>query len=367
MLYYFEFKWVVCYRYSNSCDTRDSHNYYYVFGVDNDNKVFVNRVTGAPDFESIKVSDNSDNIELRYINDNDNVIRGVMGYNIDLGDLEDVTIDVDIEKMNVTGVNVRVQGDIVLRVEPFSETRLLGYIGYDSIVSHVRLLLIDIINRILLDYGLSAAVRANAVVLESVAPRRNDNVYRRKVFKLLAKELKEFLGENNVYVNENIEEIRITGGDFGGFGVDIGIGGGGRDNPYNHIIISIRRSSRDLEDNEFCKKLLKELLEALENLPPLNHEFSIGNHYIKIYNAKPLSFTFRPSRQPIGLNENIINIVNPLTYIVTPNSTIELYHREHGLKVVRFKNNYIITFSDTDTHRNYNSERNRVILRNLEL
>jgi len=365
MLYHFDFKWIECYRYSDRCDTRDSYGYYYVFGVDNDNKVFVNRVTGAPDLSenSIKVSDN---IELRYINDN--VIRGVMRYTIDLGDLEDVTIDVDPEKMGVIGVNVRIQGDIVLRLEPLNRDRLLlGYIGYDSIVSHVRLLLIDIINRILLDYGLSSTVRSNAVVLESVAPRRNDNVYRRKVFKLLAKELKELLGENNIEVNENIEEIRITGGDFRGFSVDIGIGGGGYANQYNHIIISIRRNSWDLEDNEFGKKLLKELLEALEKLPPMNHEFNIGNHYIKIYNAKPLSFSYRPSEQPLTLNENIINVINLLTYIVTPNSTIELYHREHGLKVVRFKNNYIITFSDTNTHRNYNSERNRVILRNLEL
>ena len=361
ILYHFDFKWIECDRYSDICDTRDSYGYYYVFGVDNDNKIFVNRVTGAPDIyeNSLKVSDK---IELRFVSDN--AIRGVMRYTVDLGDKEEVTIDVDFEKMNVIGVNVRVQGDIVLRVEPFSETRLLlGYIGYDSIVSHIRLLLIDIINRILLDYGLSPTVRANAVVLESVAPRRNDNVYRRKVFKLLAKELKELLG-NNIEVNENLEEIRITGGDFRGFTVNVEIGGGGYANQYNHIIISIHRNS--LEDNEFGKKLLKELLEALENLPPLNHEFSIGNHYIKIYNAKPLSFSYRPSKQPLTINENIINVINPLTYVVTPNSTIELIHREHGLKVVRFKNNYILMFSDINTHRRYLSERNRVILRNLE-
>jgi len=364
-LYYFDFKWVECYRYSNSCDTRGSYGYYYVFGVDNDNKVFVNRAIGAPDLNenSIKVSDN---IELRFISDN--AIRGVMRYSIDLGDLEEVIIDVDPEKMGVIGVNIRIQGDIVLRLEPLNRDRLLlGYIGYDSIVSHVRLLLIDIINRILLDYGLSPTVRANAVALESVAPRRNDNVYRRKVFKLLAKELKELLGENNIEVNENIEEIRITGGDFMGFIVSVNIGGGGRDNPYNHIIISIHRNSWDLDGNEFVKRLCKELLEALESLPLMNHEFSIGNHYVKISNAKPLSFSYRPSKQPLTLNENIINVINPLTYIVTPSSIIELVHREHGLKVVRFKNNYIITFDHVNTHRRYLGERNRVILRNLEL
>jgi hypothetical protein len=364
MLYYFDFKWIECYRYSNTCDNRDSYHYHHVFGIDSD-RVFVNRVTGAPDIHenSIKINDN---IELRFISDN--AIWGVMGYSIDLGDLEEVTIDIDPEKMGVIAANIRIQGDLVLRLEPLNESRLLlGYIGYNDIILHIRLLLIDIINRILLDYGLSPTIRANAIVLESVAPRRNDRTYRLKVFRLLAKELKELLGENNVEVNENIEEIRITGGDFRGLVIRVGIGGGGYANPYNHIIISIARDSlTELENNELIKRLLKELLEALENLPPMNHEFSIGNHYVKINNAKTLSFTFRPSNQPISLNENIINVINPLTYIVTPKTVIELSHREHGLKVVRFKNNYILMFSDINTHRDYLSSRNRVILRNLE-
>jgi hypothetical protein len=361
--YYFDFKWIECYRYSNSCDTRDNYGYYYVFGVDNDG-VFVNRVTGAPDIHenSIKINDN---IELRFISDN--AIRGVMGYSIDLGDLEEVTIDVDPEKMGVIAANIRIQGDIVLRLEPLNESRLLlGYIGYNDIISHVRLLLIDIINRILLDYGLSPTIRVNAIVLESAVPRRNDRTYRLKVFRLLAKELKELLGDN-ISVNENIEEIRITGGDFRGFTIRVDIGGGGYANPYNHIIISIARNSLELENNELIKRLFKELLEALESTPFTNIEFSIGNHYIRIINTKPLSLMFRPSRQPLTLNENIITIMNPLTFIVTPDTIIELSHREHGLKVVRFKNNYILTFSDINTHRDYLSSRNRVIIRNLEL
>jgi hypothetical protein len=322
-------------------------------------------VTGAPDLseDSIKVSDNkvSDNIELRFISDND--ARDIMRYSVDYGDKEDITIDLKPE----IAINVRVQGDIVLTLEPLNTNRLLSYIGIDGILEHIRFLLIDIINRILLDYGMSPTVRRNGVILESVAPRRNDddNVYRRKVFKLLVKELKEFLGD--IDVNEDFHEIRIKNSDFNGFIIRIRIRGGGRRNPYNHIVIEIDHNLWDLQNSSSFITLQNELLKEFENMQPMDIEFSLGNHHIRISKAKPLSLMYRPSRQPLTLNENLITLMNPLRFIVTPSTTIELTHREHGLKVVRFKNNYIVTFTDVATHEDYLSERNRVILRNLEL
>jgi hypothetical protein len=66
------------------------------------------------------------------------------------------------------------------------------------------------------------------------------------------------------------------------------------------------------------------------------------------------------------LNENIITIVNPLTFIVTPNTTIELYHREHGIKTVKFRDSYIITFRHVYTDSDYVAERNSVVIESLE-
>jgi hypothetical protein len=42
-------------------------------------------------------------------------------------------------------------------------------------------------------------------------------------------------------------------------------------------------------------------------------------------------------------------------------------HKEHGIKTIKFSNVYVIRFTHVNTHWDYIRERNRVILRNLEL
>jgi hypothetical protein len=337
------------------------NHYYYVFGVDND-RVFVNRVNGAPDsyIDFIKV----DNIEFRLIDNN--AVYGIMGYRIDLGDKEEVTIDVTPNPM----VRVRVQGDLVLEVMQLNESNLREFIGPRRILEHVNLIMVDIINRILLDHSLSPTIVGGEVFLASVAPRDNDTVYLKKLSMLLLKELKELFGDQEVelyYVDQyqTLYEIRVKGGYNCVIRCDIV--GGGFGNPYNHLRVRVECNNWWLGPGELENELFKEAIDSLNNLPPMSFEFNIGNHYVKINNAKSLSFSFRPSKQPITLNENIINVINPLTFIVTPNSIIELMHREHGLKTIRFSNSYIVRFDHVDTHTFYLRERNRVILRNLEL
>jgi hypothetical protein len=333
------------------------YHYRYIFGVDS-NQIFVNRVNGAPDsFFEIKQLDN--NIWVKVIGNN--LMHGVMGYNVDLGDREDIVIDIST---NIT--RVRVQGDLVLELIPLNEKdeiTLGRFIDSRRILDHVELLLLDLINRILLDYGLSTdIVRNNTIILNSVAPRDNDRYYRDKVFRLLVKELKE-LGE--IEYNEEGHRIIPRFG-YDNCSINCFRLGGGLSNPYNHIGISVSCGVWG-DIGVITRELNREIIEALNNTPLGNFEFNIGNHYVKINNGKSLSFSYRPSKQPLTLNENIINVLNPLTFIVTPNSIIELNHPEHGLKNIKFKNNYIIRFDHVNTHTFYLRERNRVILRNLEL
>jgi hypothetical protein len=303
-----------------------------------------------------------DKIELRLVGDH--AMRGVMGYHVDYGDVEDVTIN--LEPDTVVTATVRIQGDIVLALEPIS--RLLDHVGLDGIIRHVRLLLIDMINRILLDNGLSAVIWGNSVVLENVAPRRKAHIYQHKVLDLLARELKELLGDINVSVNEYNHEIGLSHSDFAGFIIRVRTMRGGYGNPYIHILIEVDHDSwHSRNSNSLVIALQNELLKEFESIPFTNVEFSLDNHHIRITNTKPLSFIYRPSKQPLTLNENIISVTNPLTFIVTPDSVLELSHKEHGFKTVRFRNKYIITFRHVNIHTEYLNERNRVILRNLKL
>jgi hypothetical protein len=348
------FKWCTkSYVYENDikCEYFDKEHYYYLFGIDNDN-VFVNRVEWAPHhyFNEIQVG----NVKIRTINDNS--VYDILLYSIDLGeDKEEIVIDVN----PTPAINIRIQGDIVLTVESYW---VYNNMGLEHIINHTHLLMLDIINRILLEYGISANVRRNGLLIESVAPRRNSKTYLAKLTKLLARELQELF---NIEVKENT--IYIVEGDYKDIAIDLRLEGGGLNNPYNHIAITVRYRLDREENNNLIKSLHKELLNAFENMDYISLDFNLGNHYIKLHNVKPLSFTFRPSIQPLTLNENIITITNPLTFYVTPKSTIELHHQEHGIKTIKFSNVYVIRLAHVNTHRNFIRERNRVILRNLEL
>jgi hypothetical protein len=345
-----------CKKEDSDCDTHTGSQHYYVFGVDSDNKVFVNRVFRAPIMYDNRI-EISPNIELRLIG-SDGEIRDIMGYRIDLADKEEVVLDV------TENANIRVQGDMVLIVEPLGES-LIKYIHPERIIGHMVLLLVDVINRILLDHGISCIIARNGVLIENVAPRRNETFYLRKIFNLIAKELKELLGD--VEIREDWYTVTIKGGDFKGFIVRVRTMGGGFGNRYNHIEIEIDWDGLERVNNQFLNELRNELLKAVENIPLTNTEFNIGNHHVKMFNVKPLSFMYRPNRQPLTINENVITIINRLTFIVNPKSRVELYHKEHGVKTIRFNNDCVIRFVHVLIDSRYIDERNRVIVRNLEI
>jgi hypothetical protein len=337
--------------------------YTYVFGIDNE-KIFVNRLHGIPDIDSIETILLGGYIELRLTDDKD--IHKVMGYDIDLADMEETTIG-DIPPNQAK--SIRVQGDIVIHLGQLNDFRLSLFIPHSEILYHISILVVDLINRILLNYGLSSRIAGNVIYLPSVAPRNNDLGYLSKVVKLLHKELTEILGEQEVELRENeynlFYEIIIKS--IYNCTAWCETEGGGYGNPYNHIRIIVNCNPILNEPSRLARELLNEIIEAIHNTPPTTHEFNIGNHYVRLTNAKSLSFSYRPSKQPITLNENIINIRNPLSFIVTPNSTLELQHPEHGIKTIKFKDNYIILFEHVNVHEHYTRERNRVILRKLKL
>jgi hypothetical protein len=346
---------------------RTTRRYYYLAGVDG-GKVFINRVAGAPDY--YLRAGVFGNAELRLISDR--LVHGVLGYMIDVGDVEDIVVDITPNPVTplTPAARIRVQGDLTIEVIEPSEVAFRELVGPGRVENHVAILLADLVNRVLLDRGLSPQIRGTDILLPSVAPRKNSLVYLEKLARLLHRGLSELLSEGEVELrkvgediyDDYVYEVRVMGGyncsvlcgaEFGGLG-----------NPYNHLVATVDCNVFRLGPGAIFNEVFKEALEALESVPLVVHELSIGNHYVRIANAKPLSFAFRPSKQPLTLNENIITVANPLTYM--PSTTIELHHREHGMKNVKFKRNYIIRFTHIDTHPHYLVERNRAILRNIE-
>ena len=343
--------------------------YYYLAGVDND-KVFVNRVAGAPDFYlSAGVFGNA---ELRLISGR--LVHGILGYMVDMGDVEDIIVDMTPNPVTpvTPATRIRVQGDLALEVVEPNETAIRELVGPGRIGNHVAILLADLVNRVLLDRGLSPQIRDADILLPSVAPKRNTEAYLEKLARLLHRGLSELLGDGEVELHkvgediydDYVYEVRVVGGYK--CSVFCGVELGGLGNPYNHLAATVDCNPYRLGPGAVFHEVFREALEALEGMPFVTHELSVGNHHARIANAKPLSFAFRPSKQPLTLDEHIITVANPLTYLATPNTTIELHHREHGMKNIKFKHNYIIRFTHIDTHPHYLIERNRAILRNIE-
>jgi hypothetical protein len=362
------FKYIIIRCSDGVCRGWDNPAFHYLFGVDSDGRVFVNSVDANVDHISCdglrKVGDNISICEI----DSNTVIYQILGYDVDYGDSEEVVIDLDAPQY--IPLNIRVQGDLVLALEAHSEVVLERYIGVRRFVEHVQTLLLDTVNRILLELGLSGNVDVNVrgnrwrIVLENSAPRESSEAYARKLHKALARELGELLGDGSIGASGL--SIRIWRGDYAGFTVSVGVEGGGWNNSYNHLVVEVDRDIGVEFDNPLVQEMRREVLKAIENTPPTDVDLNIGNHHVKLFKVKPLSYTYRPARQPLTLNDSRVTVVNPTVFTVTPASRLELYHREHGVKVIRFARNYVISFGHVRVHENYLAERNRTILRSLE-
>jgi hypothetical protein len=367
LLYGFKRITIRCHS-DGSCGRWDDPVFHYLFGVDNDSKVFVNSVDANIDHVACDSwRDAGDNIRVCEL-DSDTVIYQILGYDVDYGDSEEAVIDLDAPQF--TPLNARVQGDLVLALEAYAEAVLERYIGARRFVQHVQTLLLDTVNRILLELGLSGNVDVNVggnrwrIILENSAPRESSETYARKLHKAIARELGELQGDG---VEASGPSIRIWRGDYAWFTVRVRVESGGWNNSYNHLVVEVDRDIGADLDNPLVQEMRRDVLKALENTPPVDVAFNIGNHHVKLFKVKPLSYTYRPARQPLTLNDNRVTVVNPTVFIVTPASRLELYHREHGVKTIRFARHYVISFGHVRVHEHYVAERNRTILRSLEV
>ncbi len=315
-----------------------SRRYLYLYGINGDS-LFVNEVhIGPVSYEPLY---EEGPIEIYKTTDQD-IKMNVLGYMYDC--------DSESVRISATG-SYRVQGDIVLRVAKNIDM----YDIREQLARHLELLKLDVVNRILLSKGLSPTFRFNnrrnsfELVFEFLEPRYGSVDYLEKIRMLLSKELRE-LGYKLSSIGD---KCRLDG---------YHICEGPRRRYCDVILYTVcERDSKELDE------LVNELTRTFDNLPFTNIEFNIGNHHVKMSNAKSLSFAFKPSKQPLSLNENIVFISRPLTYYVTPRTEITMTHPEHGITNITFTDNFYITFDHVFTPDTFTIWRNRAILRALEI
>jgi|GEM_PF-4994632 len=331
----------------------------YLLGVGDNGKVFVNNIHSVPVPLAEGWTQLSENIDALVVEDVD--VHKALGYDVDLGGVEEVTINLDGDTKRY-----RVQGDLVLEVSKwigvFTELKA-------EVLAYSERLLLDLINRILISHGLSTELADNRsdLVLRNAITARNRRTYLLKVARLLEHGLSEVFGEGAVVLNEerNIQ-LKVKAGEFEGCGVEVfdWMGWGRRlTDPY--LDIRIRVECYGL--TPIVLNTYLDILEAFLDDTPMDFEFNIGNHHVRLQSAKSLSLMYKPRRQPLTLDEVVIRVAMPRTFLVSPQSRLELLHPEHGMKTVRFADTYIVSFTHVDVANSFPMDRNRVILRNLKL
>ena len=328
----------------------------YLFGVSEDGKVFVNRVPTPPvAYYDVWVKLEK-NIRIAPVEDIQ--IYNDLGFDIDLADREEVVIE--------KKARYRIQGDLILQVREWTGIPDLS----EQAQMYTERLLLDLLNRILIDNGLSPTgigERDATIMLHFSAPPRTGGRYAERLRGLIRRGLAEIYGENAVYITETGAIGFSEDNEFRGCYIRVSaIRDIRRPIPHNPsldlCIMLYCNSKTPIYEETFDK-----VWEAYERASFTDMQFTLGNHHIKLYNIKSLSFTYRPRRQPLTLDEIAITIRNPRTFLVTPQSRVELLHPEHGLKTVRFAGTYIARFEHVNVAPIFPSERNRVILRNLKV
>jgi hypothetical protein len=332
----------------------------YLLGVGDDGRVFVNNIHSVPVPLAEGWTQLSENIDALVVEDVD--VHKALGYDVDLGGREEATINLqgDFERY-------RIQGDLVLEV-----SRWIGVFPElkAEVLAYGERLLLDLINRILISHGLSTDLADNRsdLVLRNAITARNRRTYLLKVARLLEHSLSDVFGEGTVVLEEGERNMRlkVKAGEFEGCGVEV-FDWMGWERRLTDPYLDIRVRVECYGLTPIVLNTYLDILEAFLDDTPGDFEFNIGNHHVRLHGAKSLSLMYKPRRQPLTLDEVVIRVAMPRTFLVSPQSRLELLHPEHGVKTVRFTDTYIVSFTHVDVANSFPSDRNRVILRNLKL
>jgi hypothetical protein len=343
---------------------REYNSKYYVVGIDTESdKLFINRVNYSNiGGYLINVEDIKDELLVMRVKESFFKER-VFEYTSDiLGD--EYVVDIGPYEF----MTYRVQGDMQIRVSKYpNDFDLLGAVDR-QIMEYREYLIADKIAALLNDHGISYNVRRavgghyEIVVAGGTDTSRWSKYSRRnrlRIVKLLA-EYFTIREPSNVVDSGFTTTVKMWDGDTL-FTVDIISRAYFRERVGDIIIRTLGEFSYEKR-----RALVDDVIKQLDKLEYLDLTRQIGNHIIALKKVIPVSIAYAPPIRPIVLDPLTLYIVVPNTYIVNRDSEIELNHKEHGVRRIKFADKYIVRISHNDVHAHDAAQRNRIMLSKIK-
>jgi len=336
-------------------------NHYYLIGRTNSGKLFVNRVW-IP-LEILRLDGHTSytlgDSRVEVYTTEDAEIRRALGYDHDYDHSEEVYISSE--------GRYRVQGEVVVSASNTS----LGISGPDSLKDfiihgyrravrdYVSLLLLDRVASILFSLGFNPNHTRDRLVVEGALPMDEDL---HVLARALAGELRKAC--DVVTLTETYRttyEIAVRCREYGVSKVMMRTGI--RRWGTKHYPVEV--AAEVVECGELCREIAEDLRRSLENLGRSDHTFALGDHYINVKNSVSVHVVYTPPVRPLYLEDRDL-VLNTSLYYVDGASEVLIGHNEHGTTRVKFSGPFLISFTTTNTDRDYPREQNRVALQLLK-
>jgi len=316
------------------------HAHTFVIGINDDYRLFVNRVDVVPDDAKLVAADENRN-EL-YIVDDSKVHR-VFEFSQDVAQ-EDIVI--------AEGGRYRVQGEIVIEV--LSTPCNLHQTIERDVLWYIERLYTNIVAMLLQMRGFHINVEGGRIVLPSSVRRGASD----EEIRMVKKAIKSELGDP-IAINGFIFYYDIYAGALCHYG-----------EVYCDLQLNVRPHCTS-EDNDMCAYILSQVHSAINELKKSNFKHVLGNHVIELRNVYSRSMIITPSLPP-DIRE-LAEMVEPLraieidinNYCVDKDSEIVISHHEHGITKVRFGDRFLVRLRTTAVDERFPMELNRILLSKL--
>jgi len=313
----------------------------YLYGVSDENGVFVNAVEGlmmGVPWATVDASGRSWRVYIVA----DAEVRGLLGYDREAPGLEFTVSEVG---------RYRVQGDLCMGVLGGGE--LWGNI-LDWLVFHQRTLLADAAARVLNDSGFSVEGSGPDVVVRFA--HRPDPV---AITQLIAPALSEMgVTEPSWWDTYRGKVVMRGAGDYSNCDLVVELS----PEPAFGYPVLVRASCAKTEAG-----LVASMMQELKaNLKPRDFTLRVGNHTITLENAVSGRIVYKPKVQPILWGDRVLTLGIEGTYLATPDTKAIIMHREHGTKAVKFNSEYAISFYTLRRSMAHAMQRNTIALQQHE-
>jgi hypothetical protein len=314
----------------------------YLYGVSDENGVFVNAIEGflvGVPWATVNTSGRAWRVHIVA----DAEVRGLLGY-----DREAPGPELAVRE---TG-RYRVQGDLCVGVSGGGELwdRIL-----DQVVFHQRTLLADAAARVLNDAGLDIGGGGGPDVAVRFA-RRPDPV---ALAQLIAPALSGMgVAEPGLRDAWNGRAVVRGAGDYANCDILVELS---PEPAFGYTVIISAHCVK--AEAGLAARMLQELKAGLK---PRDFTLRVGNHTVQLENAVSGRIMFKPKYQPVLWGDRVLAIGTEGSYLAAPDTKATITHREHGTKTVKFAAEYTVNFYTLRRSLLHTAQRNTIALQQRE-